>query len=104
MAKRFEFKQCRGCNNLVYVSIDASWLCEITGREFGSLAEASSPTLCTKWEELKPEPTIWAMCPYCEEEVEVYEAEDVNCPNCGATFSPSEEEIELSKQAWEDEL
>lgn len=40
--------------------------------------------------------TIWAMCPYCEEEVEVYIGEDIECPNCHLHFTPSKEEIEES--------
>jgi Zn ribbon nucleic-acid-binding protein len=36
---------------------------------------------------------ICAMCPYCEEEVELYTTQDTECPNCGLHFQPSEEEI-----------
>lgn len=36
---------------------------------------------------------IWAMCPYCEEEVELYTTKSTECPNCGLHFQPSEEEI-----------
>jgi predicted amidophosphoribosyltransferase len=39
---------------------------------------------------------IWAMCPYCESEVELYGTGDETCPRCGATFTPSEEEIKMS--------
>ena len=39
---------------------------------------------------------IWAMCPYCEEEVELYTIKMTECPRCGAHFQPSEEEIEAS--------
>lgn len=52
---------------------------------------------------MEDEPIIWTMCPYCEDEVEVYEAEEVQCPNCGATFTLSEEDIELSKEAWDEQ-
>lgn len=40
--------------------------------------------------------TIWAMCPYCENEVELYTTKMTECPRCGAHFEPSEEEIEAS--------
>ena len=39
---------------------------------------------------------ICAMCPYCENEVELYETKDATCPRCGAHFTPSEEEIQES--------
>jgi hypothetical protein len=39
---------------------------------------------------------VWAMCPYCEEEVEVYAGEDVECPHCHLHFTPSQEEIKES--------
>ena len=39
---------------------------------------------------------IWAMCPYCEEEVELYTTKMTECPRCGAHFEPSEEEIQES--------
>lgn len=39
---------------------------------------------------------IWAMCPYCEEEVELYSVREQPCPRCGLHFRPSEEEIQES--------
>lgn len=36
---------------------------------------------------------IWAMCPYCEEEVELCTTDMTECPCCGLHFEPSEEEI-----------
>ena len=39
---------------------------------------------------------IWAMCPYCENEVELYTTKMTECPRCGAHFEPSEEEIQES--------
>lgn len=36
---------------------------------------------------------IWAMCPYCEEEVELFTTDLTECPCCGLHFEPSEEEI-----------
>ena len=47
---------------------------------------------------------IWTMCPYCEEEVEVYETEDATCPECGACFSVDDSDIEASIEAQEDRL
>jgi predicted amidophosphoribosyltransferase len=39
---------------------------------------------------------IWAMCPYCENEVELYGTKHTACPLCGAHFDPSKEEIRES--------
>ena len=40
---------------------------------------------------------VWEMCPYCEEEVEVYGSDrEPCCPRCGAHFSLSDEAIEMS--------
>lgn len=39
---------------------------------------------------------IWAMCPYCEREVELYGTGMQSCPRCGLHFQPSEEEIQES--------
>ena len=43
---------------------------------------------------------IWAMCPYCEEEVELYTTKMTECPNCGLHFEPSEEEIAQSIESY----
>jgi predicted RNA-binding Zn-ribbon protein involved in translation (DUF1610 family) len=96
-------KRCWGCDHLEFVVSDMSWLCPKTGREFSKRSEAERQTACSHWKELEEEPIIWTMCPYCEDEVEVYEAEEVQCPNCGATFTLSEEDIELAKEAWEEQ-
>lgn len=40
--------------------------------------------------------TIWDMCPYCEEEVELFSTREQACPNCGCHFQPSDEAIEAS--------
>lgn len=47
--------------------------------------------------------TIWAQCPYCEEDVELHSARLQSCPNCNAHFRPSEEEVEESIEAIIDE-
>lgn len=39
---------------------------------------------------------IWDMCPYCEEEVELFSTREQACPNCGCHFTPSDEAIEAS--------
>jgi hypothetical protein len=36
---------------------------------------------------------ICDMCPYCEEEVELYSTGLQECPRCGLHFTPSEEAI-----------
>lgn len=49
--------------------------------------------------EIEDDAVIWAVCPYCEEEVELYGTGLQSCPVCGAHFEPSKEEVESSKQA-----
>jgi hypothetical protein len=40
---------------------------------------------------------VWDMCPYCEDEIEVYGSDrDQCCPSCGAHFSLSDEAIKMS--------
>lgn len=45
---------------------------------------------------MENEVLIWDMCPYCDEEVELYTTSMTQCPNCGCHFEPSEEAIEAS--------
>lgn len=50
-------------------------------------------------DEQDDEMSIWAMCPYCESEVELNSEGEQPCPMCGLHFKPSQEEIELSKES-----
>ncbi|MBR5199478.1 MAG: hypothetical protein IKW20_06580 [Bacteroidales bacterium] len=43
---------------------------------------------------MEEEVTIYDMCPYCEEEVEIpFTRSDIECPNCWMHFTPSDEAI-----------
>ena len=42
-------------------------------------------------QEFEDDVTIWAMCPYCEEEVEFYDLRDQQCPYCGLHFTPAQD-------------
>ena len=67
--------------------------------DYGTYRRLETEVFKTKGEAMDAygyEFTIWAMCPYCENEVELCTIKETECPRCGAHFRPSEEEIEES--------